>query len=123
MASDTSVPLNYFAVLNKVHSLIPNGKRIIKIKIDLMIQLIVYLDSIIVSEGANTMDIGRTILANSLPRHRLDAGMVLFYIVQNFKTNSLTFRLVWHHGCWASLRNRSSYVLPRPFSFKACDMR
>ena len=31
-------------------------------------------DSIIVSEGANTMDIGRTILANRLPRHRLDAG-------------------------------------------------
>ncbi|XP_058866888.1 2-hydroxyacyl-CoA lyase 1-like isoform X2 [Acipenser ruthenus] len=29
---------------------------------------------IIVSEGANTMDIGRTILNNYLPRHRLDAG-------------------------------------------------
>lgn len=33
-----------------------------------------FSDSIIVSEGANTMDIGRTILANRLPRHRLDAG-------------------------------------------------
>ncbi len=27
-----------------------------------------------VSEGANTMDIGRTILKNFFPRHRLDAG-------------------------------------------------
>lgn len=31
-------------------------------------------DSIICSEGANTMDIGRTILLNNEPRHRLDAG-------------------------------------------------
>lgn len=31
-------------------------------------------DSIIVSEGANTMDIGRGLLLNNLPRHRLDAG-------------------------------------------------
>ena len=27
-----------------------------------------------VSEGANTMDIGRTLMPNYLPRHRLDAG-------------------------------------------------
>jgi 2-hydroxyacyl-CoA lyase 1 len=32
------------------------------------------IDCIICSEGANTMDIGRTILLNNLPRHRLDAG-------------------------------------------------
>lgn len=31
-------------------------------------------DCIYVSEGANTMDIGRTIIANHLPRSRLDAG-------------------------------------------------
>ncbi|XP_065838993.1 2-hydroxyacyl-CoA lyase 1-like, partial [Oscarella lobularis] len=31
-------------------------------------------DAYIVSEGANTMDIGRTMLPNALPRHRLDAG-------------------------------------------------
>lgn len=55
MAEDVSVPLNYFAVLTTVHKLIPK-------------------DSIIVSEGANTMDIGRSILSNRLPRHRLDAG-------------------------------------------------
>ena len=31
-------------------------------------------DTYIVSEGANTMDIGRTMMMNYLPRHRLDAG-------------------------------------------------
>lgn len=36
-------------------------------------------DSIIVSEGANTMDIGRTMLPNELPRHRLDAGLLQCY--------------------------------------------
>ncbi|XP_046655286.1 2-hydroxyacyl-CoA lyase 1-like isoform X1 [Daphnia pulicaria] len=55
MAKDVSVPLNYFAVLTSVQNLIPK-------------------DCIIVSEGANTMDIGRSILQNKLPRHRLDAG-------------------------------------------------
>jgi len=33
-----------------------------------------FTDCIIVSEGANTMDIGRAVLLNNLPRHRLDAG-------------------------------------------------
>nr|CAD7399098.1 unnamed protein product [Timema cristinae] len=33
-----------------------------------------FKDCIIVSEGANTMDIGRSLLLNGLPRHRLDAG-------------------------------------------------
>jgi 2-hydroxyacyl-CoA lyase 1 len=31
-------------------------------------------DAMIIGEGANTMDIGRTVLNNYLPRHRLDAG-------------------------------------------------
>jgi 2-hydroxyacyl-CoA lyase len=31
-------------------------------------------DAIVIGEGANTMDIGRTQLLNSKPRHRLDAG-------------------------------------------------
>lgn len=39
-----------------------------------------FSDSIIVSEGANTMDIGRTMLLNNLPRHRLDAGKLRFCI-------------------------------------------
>ncbi|KJE98098.1 2-hydroxyphytanoyl-CoA lyase, variant 1 [Capsaspora owczarzaki ATCC 30864] len=30
--------------------------------------------AVIVSEGANTMDIGRTVIPNRYPRHRLDAG-------------------------------------------------
>lgn len=55
MAMDTAVPLNYYTVFHHIQEIIPN-------------------DAIIVSEGANTMDIGRTILSNILPRHRLDAG-------------------------------------------------
>lgn len=55
MALDTSVPLNYYAVFHHLHQLLPE-------------------DCVIVSEGANTMDIGRTMLLNKYPRHRLDAG-------------------------------------------------
>lgn len=55
MALDTSVPLNYYTVFHHIQNIIPK-------------------DAIIVSEGANTMDIGRSMLQNNLPRHRLDAG-------------------------------------------------
>lgn len=55
MALSEAVPLNYYAVFHHVQQIIPK-------------------DAIIVSEGANTMDIGRTMLHNILPRHRLDAG-------------------------------------------------
>lgn len=55
MALSNSVPLNYYSVFHHVQGSIPK-------------------DAIIVSEGANTMDIGRTMLHNILPRHRLDAG-------------------------------------------------
>lgn len=55
MADDKSVPLNYFAAYDEIRSLLPE-------------------DCIIVSEGANTMDISRTMVLNKLPRHRLDAG-------------------------------------------------
>lgn len=55
MAMNTSTPLNYYAVFHHLRELIPS-------------------DAIIVSEGANTMDIGRSMLLNRLPRHRLDAG-------------------------------------------------
>ncbi|CAH1116347.1 unnamed protein product [Phaedon cochleariae] len=55
MAADETVPLNYYAVFKNVFENLPE-------------------DCIIVSEGANTMDIGRTMLLNNQPRHRLDAG-------------------------------------------------
>ncbi|XP_049800666.1 2-hydroxyacyl-CoA lyase 1 isoform X1 [Schistocerca nitens] len=55
MCLDTAVPLNYYTVFHHIRELIPK-------------------DCIIVSEGANTMDIGRSVLSNILPRHRLDAG-------------------------------------------------
>ncbi|XP_076669905.1 2-hydroxyacyl-CoA lyase [Andrena cerasifolii] len=55
MSLDTSVPLNYYTVFKHIQDTIP-------------------ADSIICSEGANTMDIGKTMLLNNEPRHRLDAA-------------------------------------------------
>ncbi|KAK3927979.1 2-hydroxyacyl-CoA lyase 1 [Frankliniella fusca] len=55
MIADVKPPLSYYTVFHHIQNIIPK-------------------DSIICSEGANTMDIGRTLLANTLPRHRLDAG-------------------------------------------------
>ncbi|XP_053119319.1 2-hydroxyacyl-CoA lyase 1 isoform X1 [Hemicordylus capensis] len=49
------LPMNYYMVFHHVRELLPK-------------------DCILVSEGANTMDIGRTMLPNFHPRHRLDAG-------------------------------------------------
>ncbi|XP_055871130.1 2-hydroxyacyl-CoA lyase 1-like [Biomphalaria glabrata] len=55
MSNDNSIPLNYYAAFSEVQRAIPK-------------------DCIIVNEGSNTMDIGRTMLPNIFPRHRLDAG-------------------------------------------------
>ncbi|GFR66606.1 2-hydroxyacyl-CoA lyase 1 [Elysia marginata] len=51
MCNDQTVPLNYYAAYSEVQKAIPK-------------------DCIIVNEGSNTMDIGRTMLPNILPRHR-----------------------------------------------------
>ncbi|XP_008046107.1 2-hydroxyacyl-CoA lyase 1 [Carlito syrichta] len=55
LASKTSLPMNYYTVFHHIREQLPR-------------------DCFVVSEGANTMDIGRTVLQNHLPRHRLDAG-------------------------------------------------
>lgn len=55
LALQSTLPMNYYTVFHHISKLLPR-------------------DCIIVSEGANTMDIGRTMLNNHLPRHRLDAG-------------------------------------------------
>ncbi|OWK05672.1 HACL1 [Cervus elaphus hippelaphus] len=55
LASKTSLPMNYYTVFHHVQEQLPR-------------------DCFVVSDGANTMDIGRTVLHNYLPRHRLDAG-------------------------------------------------
>ncbi len=55
MSTDDSTPMNYYRVLREIKDLLPR-------------------DAIIASEGANTMDIGRQVLPNFEPRHRLDAG-------------------------------------------------
>jgi 2-hydroxyacyl-CoA lyase 1 len=55
MANDDSTPMNYYRAFRDIKAAMPR-------------------DAIIVSEGANTMDIGRTQLNNYEPRTRLDAG-------------------------------------------------
>ncbi|MEE8336896.1 MAG: oxalyl-CoA decarboxylase [Dehalococcoidia bacterium] len=55
MMADDSTPLNYQRVLKEIRDTMPR-------------------DAITISEGANTMDIGRTILMNYEARGRLDAG-------------------------------------------------
>ncbi len=55
MANDDSTPMNYYRAFRDIKAAIP-------------------ANAIIVSEGANTMDIGRTQLNNVEPRTRLDAG-------------------------------------------------
>ena len=55
MLNDDSVPMGYYRVLREIRDQLPR-------------------DAVIVSEGASTMDIGRTVLPNFEPRHRLDAG-------------------------------------------------
>ncbi|MBI2766664.1 MAG: oxalyl-CoA decarboxylase [Chloroflexi bacterium] len=55
MLADDSVPMGYYRVLREIRDLIPR-------------------DAFISNEGASTMDIGRTVMPNFLPRHRLDAG-------------------------------------------------
>uniref|UniRef100_A0A8B9L0X0 2-hydroxyacyl-CoA lyase 1 n=1 Tax=Astyanax mexicanus TaxID=7994 RepID=A0A8B9L0X0_ASTMX len=55
LALSTALPMNYYTAFHHIAELLPK-------------------DCIIVSEGANTMDIGRTMLLNRYPRHRLDAG-------------------------------------------------
>lgn len=55
LALQSAVPMNYYTVFHHISRLLPR-------------------DCVIVSEGANTMDIGRSMLNNYLPRHRLDAG-------------------------------------------------
>ncbi|REJ76484.1 MAG: oxalyl-CoA decarboxylase [Acidobacteria bacterium] len=55
MLQDDSEPMGYFRALRELRDLLPR-------------------DAIVVSEGANTMDISRTVLPNFVPRSRLDAG-------------------------------------------------
>ena len=55
MIEDDSSPMNYYRAYKDIEAWLPE-------------------DAIIIGEGANTMDIGRTQMANRRPRHRLDAG-------------------------------------------------
>lgn len=55
MIDDDSAPTNYYRALKDIRAWAPH-------------------DAVIIGEGANTMDIGRTQLPNAAPRLRLDAG-------------------------------------------------
>ena len=55
MVEDDSTPMNYFRAFRDIEDWLPE-------------------DAIIIGEGANTMDIGRTQMLNRRARHRLDAG-------------------------------------------------
>jgi 2-hydroxyacyl-CoA lyase 1 len=55
LMNDDSTPMGYYRALRDIRDALPQ-------------------DAMIVSEGASTMDIGRQVLNNYLPRHRLDAG-------------------------------------------------
>ncbi len=55
MIDDNSAPTNYYRALKDISAWAPD-------------------DAVIIGEGANTMDIGRTQLPNAQPRLRLDAG-------------------------------------------------
>jgi 2-hydroxyacyl-CoA lyase 1 len=55
MIDDNSTPTNYYRALKDISAWVPS-------------------DAVIIGEGANTMDIGRTQLPNKSPRLRLDAG-------------------------------------------------
>lgn len=55
MASDVTLSLNYYAAYSLLRDIIPR-------------------ESMIISEGANTMDTSRAMLNHHLPRQRLDAG-------------------------------------------------
>ncbi|MEM7405661.1 MAG: oxalyl-CoA decarboxylase [Pseudomonadota bacterium] len=55
MAADDAAPMNYYRAFRDIKEWLPD-------------------DAVIIGEGANTMDIGRTQMNNKLPRSRLDAG-------------------------------------------------
>ncbi|MBW2423779.1 MAG: oxalyl-CoA decarboxylase [Deltaproteobacteria bacterium] len=55
MMNDDSVPMGYYRVLREIQEQAPPG-------------------TLIQAEGANTMDISRSVLMHDQPRHRLDAG-------------------------------------------------
>ncbi|XP_023571549.1 2-hydroxyacyl-CoA lyase 1 isoform X2 [Octodon degus] len=64
LASKTSLPMNYYTVFHHVQKQLPK-------------------DCFVVSEGANTMDIGRTVLQNYLPRHRYNLPIIVLVVNNN----------------------------------------
>ena len=61
LQADTTIPMNYYSSIKLIEDAIQNASKGSG-------------DYMIVSEGSNTMDIGRTILTNDQAKQRLDAG-------------------------------------------------
>ncbi|KAL7976726.1 hypothetical protein Chor_008675 [Crotalus horridus] len=64
LSAEKQFPMNYYTVFHHVRELLPK-------------------DCVLISEGANTMDIGRTMLPNYLPRHRHNLPIIIIVINNN----------------------------------------
>lgn len=58
LMKDMTVPMNYYSVLKIIEDAVHKMPK----------------DFVLVSEGSNTMDIGRAVLSNEESKQRLDAG-------------------------------------------------
>jgi hypothetical protein len=88
LTSDASVPMNYYHPLSLIQAVLKQQRTGAFLPSPLFYLLLLLLllllfpppsftlsaECVIISEGANTMDIGRSILENQLPRLRVDAA-------------------------------------------------
>lgn len=80
LAMQSQLLMNYYTVFHHISELLPR-------------------DCIIVSEGANTMDIGRTMLNNYLPRHR----QISFYVeTTEIVSTNITIAILKIQQCFKS---------------------
>ena len=71
MMNNQNVPFNYYAAYSRVIEAIYYVVYCVITCFSFKIKDLLPQDSIIVSEGANTMDTSRSVLNHRLPRHRL----------------------------------------------------
>ncbi len=81
LCADERMPLSYYRALKGVQDTLPHDAIIVSEVYAGLVspwvrRLSLTLAAANYHQGANTMDIGRTIFDNRLPRHRLDAGTV-----------------------------------------------
>lgn len=69
LMSEKELPLQYYSAYSIINKHLP-------------------ADHILIGEGANTMDIGRTVIMHQKPKHRLDAGLKENFIKNSQKNSS-----------------------------------